>query len=103
MKTKKTIENYDFQWFCYVARSRIELPTSGLWIRRSNQLSYLAVQKECKYNNLFFYITNIFSSFLSQKIYLFDFQFYLNVILSFFKYHSPIYLNSLKSKFPPMN
>ena len=33
-----------------VARTRFELVASGLWIRRSNQLSYLAIPvKGCKY------------------------------------------------------
>ena len=31
-----------FLWRFSVARGRFELPTSGLWILRSNQLSYLA-------------------------------------------------------------
>ena len=44
---KSKLRETDSEALIQVAGSRIELETSGLWIRRSNQLSYLAVLR-CK-------------------------------------------------------
>ena len=40
---KSKLRETDSEALIQVAGSRIELETSGLWIRRSNQLSYPAV------------------------------------------------------------
>ena len=59
-----------------VAGTRVELVTSGLWIRRSNQLSYPAIcLKDGAKVSLFFelrkFVSNLFYKFYSHPIILF--------------------------------
>ena len=67
-KKSATLENLELLIIC-VARKGLEPLTFGLWIRRSNQLSYLAIictrpaglfcKSECK-GTLFFWVCKIF-------------------------------------------